>query len=95
MTTKCRALPAAILFPVAAAWLAAFAVGAFAPGKGPLALTVLAALVKAVLAVMVVWVFTQPHSPLGPRTAADWVPLGALNAATGLWLLAVIRHRAR
>jgi len=25
----------------------------------------------------------------------DWIPLGSLNAATGLWLLAVIRKRAR
>lgn len=27
--------------------------------------------------------------------AVDWIPLGALNAATGIWLLRVIRHQAR
>jgi hypothetical protein len=44
---------------------------------------------------MIVWAVTHPHSPIGPHGAVDWVPLGMLNAATGLWLLSVIRHRAR
>jgi hypothetical protein len=56
---------------------------------------VLAALTKTATAVMIVWAVTHPHSPIGPHGVADWVPLGMLNAATGLWLLAVIRHRAR
>jgi hypothetical protein len=93
--TSLRALPAGVLFPLAAAWLAAFAAGALAPRKGTLILTVLAALTKTATAVMIVWAITQPHSPIGPHGAVDWVPLGMLNAATGLWLFAVIRHRAR
>jgi hypothetical protein len=93
--TSLRALPAPVLFVLAAPWLSAFAAGALAPRKGSLILTVLAALTKTATAVMVVWALTHPHSPLGPHTVLDWVPLGLLNASTGLWLLSVIRHRAR
>jgi hypothetical protein len=93
--TSLSALPAVVLFPLAAAWLAAFAAAALAPAKGALILTVLAALTKAASVVVIVWAVTHPHSPIGPHGAVDWVPLGMLNAATGLWLLAVIRHRAR
>jgi len=93
--TSLRSLPTVALFPLAAAWLAAFAAGALAPRTGTLILTVLAALTKAATVVMIVWAITRPHSPVGPHTALDWVPLGLLNAGTGLWLLAVIRHRAR
>jgi hypothetical protein len=56
---------------------------------------VLAGLTKAATFVMIAWAITRPHSPVGPHIALDWVPLGLLNAGTGLWLLAVIRHRAR
>jgi hypothetical protein len=93
--TSLRALPAVVLLPVEAAWLAAFAAGAVAPVKGTLILTVLAALTKTATVVMIVWALTHPHSPIGPHGVVDWLPLGMLNAATGLWLLAVIRHRAR
>lgn len=93
--TSLRALPAAALFPLAVIWFAAFAVGALAPRSGPLILTVLASLTKVALVAMVVWSIAYPHSPVGPHTALDWVPLGMQNAGTGLWLLAVIRHRAR
>jgi len=93
--TSLRALPAVVLLPLAAIWLASFAAGALAPRKGTLVLTVLAALTKTATVVMIVWAITQPHSPVGPHDAVDWVPLGMLNAATGLWLLALIRHRAR
>jgi len=93
--TTLRALPIVVLFPLAAAWLAAFVVGACAPRKGSQILTVLAALTKAATVAMVIWAIARPHSPLGPHSALDWVPLGLLNAGTGLWLLAVIRHRAR
>jgi hypothetical protein len=93
--TSLRALPAAVLFPVALAWLAAFAAGALASRTGPLILTLLAALTKTATAVLVIWAITHPHSPIGPHNPLDWVPLGMLNAGTGLWLLAVIRHRAR
>jgi 4-amino-4-deoxy-L-arabinose transferase-like glycosyltransferase len=93
--TSLRALPAAVLFPLAAAWLAAFAAGALAPRAGAWILTLLAALTKVATVVMIAWAITHPHSPAGPHTALDWVPLGLLNAGTGLWLLAVIRHRAR
>jgi 4-amino-4-deoxy-L-arabinose transferase-like glycosyltransferase len=93
--TSLRALPLALLLPLAAAWLAAFAAGALAPRDGRLILTVLAALTKAGTLVLIVWAVTQAHSPVGPHTALDWVPLGLVNAGTGLWLLAEIRHRAR
>jgi hypothetical protein len=93
--TSLRALPVAVLVPLAAAWLAAFAAGALAPRTGPVILTVLAALTKAATIAMIVWAVTNRHSPLGPHTPLYWVPLGTLNASTGLWLLAVIKHRAR
>ncbi|HXW46150.1 MAG TPA: hypothetical protein VEL03_15290 [Streptosporangiaceae bacterium] len=93
--TSLRALPAAALLALAAAWLAAFAAGALATGKGTLILTVLAGLTKAATAAMIIWAVSRPHSPLGPHTVLDWVPLGLLNAGTGLWILAVIRHRVR
>lgn len=93
--TSLRALPAPVLFPLAAGWLAAFAAGALAPRKGVAVLTVLAALTKLVTVALVVWVVTNPHSAVGPHNPLYWVPLGLLNASTGLWLLAVIRHRAR
>jgi hypothetical protein len=93
--TSLRALPAAALFPLAAAWLAAFIAGAVAPRSGPVILTVLAGLTKAATAGLIVWAVTHPHSPIGPHTALYWIPLGMLNAGTGLWLLAVIRYRAK
>jgi hypothetical protein len=93
--TSLRPLPMVVLFPLAAAWLAAFAAGALAPRTGTLILTALAALTKIATIVLIIWAITRPHSPAGPHTAVDWVPLGLLNAGTGLWLLAVIRHRAR
>jgi hypothetical protein len=93
--TSLRALPDVVLLPLAALWLGAFAVGALAPRKGTLILTVLASLTKPVTAVLVVWAITHPLSSIGPHGAVDWVPLGMLNCATGLWLLAMIRHRAR
>ena len=64
--TSLRALPAAVLFPLAAAWLAAFATGALVPRKGTLILTVLAAVTKTATVVMIVWAITRPHSPAGP-----------------------------
>jgi hypothetical protein len=93
--TSLRALPPAALYPLAAAWVAAFAVGALAQRHGTLILTTLAALTKTVTVVLVVWALSHPHSALGPHGPLDWFPLGLLNASTGLWLLAVIRHRAR
>jgi hypothetical protein len=93
--TSLRALPAAVLFPLAVAWISLFAAGALAPSKGTLILTVLAALTKTATVVVLVWAITRPDSPVGPHSPLDWVPLGLLNASTGMWLLAVIRHRAR
>jgi hypothetical protein len=88
-------LPPAVLGPLACGWLSAIAVGALAARRGPLVLTVLASLTKALTIVLVAWAITHPHSPIGPHSPVDWVPLGSLNTATGLWLLAVIRRRAR
>lgn len=93
--TSLRALPAAALFPLAVAWFAAFAIGALDARRGTVVLTVLAALTKAVTAALIVWALSHPNSPVGPHTGLDWVPLGSLNAGTGLWLLAVIQRRAR
>jgi hypothetical protein len=61
----------------------------------PPAVTVMAALVETVTIALVVWAVTHPRSALGPHTVLDWVSLGLLNSSTGLWLLAVIRHRAQ
>lgn len=93
--TSLRALPPGLLVPLIIVWLSAFAVGALWAGGGPAVLTVLAAMVKAVTVALIVWAVTHPHSPIGPHGALDWVPLGSLNAATGIWLLRVIRHQAR
>jgi 4-amino-4-deoxy-L-arabinose transferase-like glycosyltransferase len=93
--TSLRALPAPMLFPLAAAWLGAFAAAALTPRTGTVILTVLAALTKTATIVLIIWAITNSRSPLGPHSILDWIPLGLLNAATGLWLLAVIRHRAR
>jgi len=55
----------------------------------------IAGVVVVLVIALIVWAVTHPHSPIGPHGLVDWIPLGMLNAATGLWLLAVIRHRAR
>jgi hypothetical protein len=93
--TSLRALPPAALVPLALAWLAAFVAGALAPMKGARILTLLAVLTKTATVFLIVWAISHPHSPVGPHAPLDWIPLGMLNAATGLWLLAVIRRRSR
>ncbi len=93
--TSLRELPGVLLGCIACAWLAGIAAGALAPRRGPMILTVIASLTKTATVVLVVWAISHPHSPVGPHGPLDWIPLGSLNAATGLWLLAVIRHRAR
>lgn len=93
--TSLAHLPTALLYVLAAAWLALIAAGALAPRRGPVILTVLASLTKALTIVLIAWALSHPHSPIGPHDPVDWIPLGSLNAATGLWLLAVIRKRAR
>jgi hypothetical protein len=93
--TSLRAAPLVVLVPLTIAWLLAFAAGALWATGGPVVLTVLAAMVKAITVALVVWAITHPQSPIGPHEALDWVPLGSLNAATGIWLLRVIRHQAR
>jgi hypothetical protein len=93
--TSLHALPAPVLYPLAAAWLGAFIAGALAPRIGTHILTTLASLTKPATIVLAVWALTHAHSPIGPHTILDWIPLGLLNSATGLWLLTVIRHRAR
>ena len=93
--TSLARLPTAPLCVLACAWLGLIAVGALAPRRGPVILTVLASLTKALTVLLIVWALTHPHSPIGPHGPLDWIPLGSLNAATGLWLLAVIRKRAR
>ncbi|MGF1429039.1 hypothetical protein [Kitasatospora sp. LaBMicrA B282] len=93
--TSLRSLPTAALVPLACGWFGVVAAGAVLPRRGPLLLTVLASITKAATVALAVWAVTHPDSHLGPHTALDWVPLGSLNAGTGLWLLAVIRGRAR
>ena len=84
-----------VLCVLACAWLGLIAAGAFASRRGPVILTVLASLTKALTVLMIGWSVSHPHSPVGLHSPLDWIPLGSLNAATGLWLLAVIRKRAR
>lgn len=93
--TCLRGIPAAALIPLTALWVAGFAVGGAWIAGGRVVLTVWAAMVKALTVLLVYWTITYPHSLTGPHIWWDWVPLGALNAATGLWLLRVIRHRDR
>lgn len=90
-----RAATPALLIPLTVLWLAGLTAGALWLRGGPLVLTAMAGLVKAITVALVVWAITHPHSPIGPHDALDWVPLGSLNAATGIWLLRVIRHQAR
>ncbi len=62
--------------------------------KARVGLTVLAVAVKAVTVGMIAWAVTHPSpAALGPHTVLEWVPIGMLNAGTGLWLLHVIRTR--
>ncbi|MEP7161006.1 MAG: hypothetical protein ABI746_07865 [Dermatophilaceae bacterium] len=75
-------------------WVAAFIVGALLP-RGDVVLTAVAALTKLATIALVVWSLSHPLSPIGPHGVLDWVPLGALNAATGVWLLRLIRGQAR
>ena len=90
-----RAAPPVLLVPLTILWLLVFAAGALWLRGGPVVLTVAAAMVKAITAALIIWAITHPHSPIGPHGALDWIPLGSLNAATGIWLLHVIRHQAR
>lgn len=90
-----RAAPLGLLVPLGSLWLCVFVLGALWRRSGPAVLIVAAVMVKAMTAVLVIWAVTHPHSPIGPHDALDWVPLGSLNAATGIWLLRVIRHQAR
>jgi hypothetical protein len=93
--TSLRAAPLGLLVPVTIAWLSAFAAGGLWARGGPAILTGLAAVVKAITVALIVWAITHPQSPIGPRGALDWIPLGSLNAATGIWLLRVIRHQVQ
>jgi hypothetical protein len=90
-----RAAPPALLVPLTILWLLVLAAGALWLRGGPVVLTMAAAMVKAITAALIIWAITHPHSPIGPHDALDWIPLGSLNAATGIWLLRVIRHQAR
>jgi hypothetical protein len=93
--TSLRAAPPGLLVPLTIVWMSAFLVGARWAAGGPTVLTVLAALVKAITIALIIWALTHPHSAIGPHDALAWVPLGSLNAATGIWVLRVIRHQAR
>ncbi len=95
VASSLRAAPLSLLVPFTAVWLSLFAAGALWRRGGPIVLIVLAVMVKAITATLIVWALTHPQSPFGPHDALDWVPLGSLNAATGIWVLRVIRHQAR
>lgn len=92
--TSFAAASAIVVVPVTALWLLAFAVSATWISHGALLLTLMASAVKAVTLALVIVVFAT-HSQIGPHHGLDWIPLGMLNAATGLWLLKVIRGQAR
>jgi hypothetical protein len=51
------------------------------------ALTVFSMLVKVLTVAVIVWVVTHP----GALPFWIWIPVGAMEASTGLWLLHVIR----
>lgn len=95
VASSLRAAPLGLLIPLTGLWLLAFVSGALWARRGPIVLTALAGLTRAITVILIVWTITHPHSPIGLHDAVDWVPLGALEAATGIWLLRVIRHQAR
>lgn len=92
--TSFAAAPAVVVVPVTALWLLAFAVSATWIRHGALLLTIMASAVKAITVALIILVFAA-RSQIGPTQGLDWIPLGTLNAATGLWFLKVIRGQAR
>jgi hypothetical protein len=94
VASSLRAAPLTVLIALTISWLLILASGAVWVRGGPIVLTVIASMVKLVTAALITWTITHPHSPIGLHEALDWVPLGSLNAATGIWWLRVIRHQA-
>jgi hypothetical protein len=92
--TSFNAAAPAVVVPLFGVWLAAFVAGALWSRGGPLMLTALAVTVKLMTVALVVAVLAF-HSRIGPQGPLDWIPLGLLNAATGLWFLRLIRGEGK
>lgn len=92
--TSFHAAAPAIVVPVLALWMMAFAAGGLWLSGGPVVLTGLAVAVKLMTAALVVAVLAF-HSRIGPQGPLDWIPLGTLNAATGAWFLRLIQGEAQ
>lgn len=61
---------------------------------GRIALTVLAATIKAVTVAAIIWIIVRPDGA-GPHGFLDWVPIGLANAGGGLWIKSLIFGRRR
>jgi hypothetical protein len=94
LLTSFASLPAPLLGLATAGWtgLVVFFARAAVGARG---LTALCILIKSATIALIVVVILNPASPVGPTNGLDWIPLGALNAGSGLWFLALIRHQAR
>ena len=92
--TSFAAAPAWMLLAGAAAWLALLGIAAFGERAGRWALTAVSVLLRLATIALLAWYFARPASPLGAHDLMSWVPIGVANAASGLWLLRVIRRRA-
>ncbi len=91
--TSFHAVDLAVMVPLTTLWLAAFCAGALWRSGGRGLLIGLAATVK-VMTLVIVVLRLALHSRIGPQGPLDWIPLGSLNAATGIWFLKVIRGSA-
>jgi hypothetical protein len=92
--TSFRAATPAVVVPLTCLWLTAFALGALWPKGGPAVLIALGVTVKLMTVALVIAVLAL-HSRLGPHSPLEWIPLGMLNAATGIWFLRLIRGEAQ
>ena len=92
--TSFHAAAPAVVVPVLALWLSAFAAGALWLRGGPAVLSALAVTVKLMTVTLVLAVLVF-HTRFGPQGPLDWIPLGMLNAATGIWFLRLIGGEAQ
>jgi hypothetical protein len=92
--TSFNALPPVALGAITAVW-AALVVYFARSRSGKVGLTALSILIKSGTIALIVLVVVDPSSPVGPTNGLDWIPLGALNAGSGLWFLSLIQRRAQ
>ena len=92
--TSFAAAPAGLLLAGAAAWLVLLGIAAFGERAGRWALTTVSVVLRLATIALLAWYFARPASPVGAHDLLSWVPIGVANAASGLWLLRVVRRRA-